>query len=305
MPASIIQLTNSYLKAKIAPSIGGAITELMTASGKEVLRAMSPTKQKRKDVLGAALFVELPYTQTIQGGQFTYWGILRKVPANHINVKDPIFGDGWKAKWGVVQQSDTQVTLAFEHMQKTQGFPFEYKALITYTLQDSALIVRAQVVNLGRLPMPCGLGIHPFFNKSPGVRVGFKTKTVWTHNDDPITQPYKTPEDWSFDDLKPLPDVATNTCFAGFGQEAFISYPYIDIKMQAESIFNHLALHIPPHTHAFSLVPMSMTNNAFNKAAMGIIGTGIRSLGANETLAGSIKLMISEKNTGQAQKNRL
>ena len=169
MPPKDITLTNRFLTVKIAPYLGGAVTELVTASGKEVLRTMSPTKQKRKDVLGASLFVELPYTQSIHGGQFTYWGVLRKVPANNINSKDPIFGDGWKAIWSVVERSDTELTLAFDHTQKTKGLPFAYKALITYSLQDNALAVKAQVVNLGMLPMPCGLGIHPFFIKSPNV----------------------------------------------------------------------------------------------------------------------------------------
>ena len=225
MSSSDITLKNSFLKAKIAPSIGGAITELTTSSGKEVLRTMSPTKQKRKDILGASLFVELPYTQSIHGGQFTYWGVLRKVPSNHVNSKDPLFGDGWKAVWTVVQRSENEVTLSFEHLQKTKGFPFTYKALITYSLQDNALIVKAQVTNLGMLPMPCGLGIHPFFTKAPGTLLSFKTKNVWSHNDDPITQPYKTPNSWSFEPPKPLPDIQTNNCFGGFGQEARIQYP--------------------------------------------------------------------------------
>ena len=307
MSSQNIKLANRFLKMTIAPSLGGAITQLTTASGKEVLHTMSPTKQKRKDVLGSSLFVELPYTQSIQGGQFTYWGVLRKVPANHPNTTDPIFGDGWKARWQVVESAENKVTLSFEHLQKTKGLPFTYKALLTYTLQDNVLVIDISVANLGTLPMPCGLGVHPFFVKSPHVKLNFKTKNVWSHNDDPITQPYKTPSSWTFEQMKALPNTPSHTCFGGFGQEASIEYPSsgIEIQMQADMIFNHVALHVPEHSHTFSLVPMTMTNNAFNKAAMGIIGTGIRSLGQNESLSGSIKLIIHEKNTGQAVKNRL
>lgn len=302
-----IKLANRFLQMTIAPQLGGAITRLTTASGKEVLHTMSPTKQKRKDILGSSLFVELPYTQTIQGGQFTYWGVLRKVPANHPSTKDPIFGDGWKARWTVVESSDNKVTLAFNHPQKTKGLPFTYQAQITYSLQDNILTIEAQVTNLGMLPMPCGLGIHPFFVKSPNVRMAFKSKHVWTHNADPITQPYKTPAIWCFEQAKALPESPTHICFGGFGQEACVSYPTLglDVRVQTDPIFNHVALHVPEHSHTFSLVPMTMTNNAFNKAAMGIIGTGIRSLGQNETLSGQIKFIVNEKSTGQAVKNRL
>ena len=62
--------------------------------------------------------------------------------------------------------------------------------------------------------------------------------------------------------------------------------------MTADEKFGHIVLYTPYHKNFFCLEPTTMANNAFNLASEGIIGTGIQSIGPNETLTGEMSFKV-------------
>ena len=292
-----IILSNNTLSVGILPELGASLSFLRYRQDGQEVDILRPTdlSKSKLNANNTAMFPMLPYCGRIRGGSFTYWGILRKVPKNQTGFQDPIHGDGWKSTWQVEDRTSTAVTLAMTHDKKSGGFPFSYTAKIVYELKGTTLSIALSVHNPAPLPMPCGLGIHPFFVRKKDVALDFKTGVVWSNEADPIfDEPYPTPTAWRFDGGKPLNDAVFDTCFGGFDGRGRILYPDkgISIDMTTSDMFRHIVLFAPKGKDFFALEPCSNASNAFNLAADGVIGTGIHSIGPNQDMTGQISLTI-------------
>ena len=297
MTEQVVHLENEFIEVGILPKCGASLVYFRTKGQKlfDIMRPASQTAISKKDALGMSMFPMIPYAFRIKGGEFTYWGIKRLVPVNHSGFTDPIHGDGWRSKWDIVAQDKTSVTLELAHDKETdKGYPFSYKASITYALKNKTLDVELNLTNNALMPMPCGMGLHPYFNKTPNVTLTFNSKNVWYHEKDPIDRPYRTPEEWSFKAPKELGDAVFDTCFGGFENTAHIQWPKfgMGVKIDCDESFSHIALYAPQKKNFFCLEPSSMTCNAFNLAAKGVIGSGIQSIGKDETLSGHISFTV-------------
>lgn len=289
-----IILSNAHLQIGIVPDLGASVS-FLKYDGKDILRPMD-TKNEALDSNSAAMFLMLPFCGRIRGGNFVYWGITRKMKKNQSGIADPIHGDGWKSVWTVVSKTQTSATLKMTH-DKEEGFPFSYGAEVTYTLKDSSVVVDMNITNLTLLPMPCGMGVHPFFVKTKDMELTFPSRVVWAHESDPIfDRPYATPADWQFKESKPLKNMVFDTCFGGFDGHAKITYPEggYCIQMDAQGPFGHVVLYSPKGKNFVCLEPCTNASNAFNLAANGVIGTGIQSIGKDQTLTGSVEIKITK-----------
>lgn len=292
-----ITLSNDKIQMGILPEIGGSVSFFKYTQGSNIRDIMRPFEKTAKgfDSNNASMFVMLPFCGRIRGGSFVYWGITRKMSKNQAGIVDPIHGDGWKSVWDIVSQSSTKLHLKMTHDKSKGGFPFSYDGEIIYELIDNQLAVTLSVKNLNPLPMPCGLGIHPFFVKTKEVELDFPTKMVWSNESDPIfDKPYETPATWQFDGGKALKNAIFDTCFDGFEGKASISYPDLGISVgiEADDQFRHIVLYAPRGKGFFCLEPTTNASNAFNLAANGVIGTGMKSIGPDQTMTGKVILTI-------------
>lgn len=290
-------LFNDKIKMGIYPELGGAISFFQYKQKEKMIDIMRPYEKtiKGDDANNASMFVMMPFCSRIRGGSFVYWGITRKMQKNHLGISDPIHGDGWKSSWDIVEHTDTKIEMQLTHDKEKGGFPFSYQGTIIYELQGDKLKVKMSVKNTNTLPMPCGLGIHPFFRKTKETELDFTTNVVWSNEADPIfDKPYTTPETWQFEGGRPLKNAVFDTCFGGFDGKASILYPElgISVAIEADEIFGHVILYSPRGKNFFCLEPVSNATNAFNLAANGSVGTGMKSIGPNQTMSGEISLTI-------------
>ncbi len=289
-----IVLSNDFFEMGVLPELGASLS-FFRFKGKDILRPMDLSK--KIDSNESAMFLMIPFAGRIRGGSFVYWGITRRMPKNQMGIHDPIHGDAWKSVWQVKEQKANQIVLTMTHTKEDGGFPFPYEAIVTYTLTNDGLRVDMDVHNTSVLPMPCGLGIHPFFVKTKDVELQFNTKTVWANESDPILdKPYTTPQSWSFSELKPLGKMDFDTCFGGFDGYARINYPSdgYHIQLSADGGFGHVVLYAPKGKGFFCLEPTTNASNAFNLAAAGVIGTGIKSIGPGQNITAQIELTVKE-----------
>ncbi len=293
-----IILDNGFFKLGILPDCGGSLSFLKVLKDGvwiDVLRPMERPIAGKADANNASMFVMLPYCGRIKGGTFTYWGITRKVPKNHGNLTDPIHGDAWKSRFEVVRQNPREVVLKLCHGKDGGGYPFSYDAEVSYSQDGHRLMIGLKLKNTSSLPMPCGMGIHPFFVKTKDVELDFKTQTVWSNWSDPIhDQPYVTPEAWNFSGGRPLKNGVFDTCFGGFDSPAKVVYPEwgVCVEMASGNSFKHVVLYAPKGKDFFCLEPTTNASNAFNLAASGMIGTGILSIGPGQEISEKITLDI-------------
>ena len=138
------------------------------------------------------------------------------------------------------------------------------------------------------------MGISPCFMQKSAAKLYFNTTHIWHHENTPIfDRPYETPKEWNFSDGKTITE-NFDTAFGGWDGQAVVKYTNgLQIHIQAPNIFHHIALNT--HTSAddsFYLAPISNTPDAFNLAALGVINTGIQSIGPDQTLTQTLTLSV-------------
>lgn len=290
-----IILSNDVIRVGILPDVGGSLSFFKYLKNGEEFDILRPAEKGVADPNGSAMFLMAPYCGRIRGGNFVYWGITRKVPKNQVGIQDPIHGDAWKAVFDVVSCSKDQAVLKMCHGKNDAGYPFSYEMTVTYTLTGHKLNVSMEIKNTTPLPMPCGLGVHPYFNKEKDVELDFTTKMVWSNWSDPIfDKPYATPESWQFSGGQALKNAVFDTCFGGFDGTAKVIYPDagVYVTMTAGSAFGHVVLYAPKGKGFFCLEPCTNAQNAFNLAAGGMVGTGIQSIGPNQVFTGDVSFEV-------------
>ncbi len=291
-------LSSNDFFAAVDPGIGGSLL-YWRQKNDDLLRSASPEAIERKAADETAMFPLVPYSNRIRGGYFIYWGIKRRVPKNHPVVADPLHGEGWQTEWNVMEHAKDNAKLFFRHNGKN-GFPFAYEAQQDFTLQDNSLIVSLTLTNKGGIPMPCGLGWHPFFPKDDDTKVFFKTKNVWAHESAPPRErPIKTPAEWQFDKGLKISELELDTCFGGFDGKVEMIWPQRNrkINMTAYNDFGHVVVWSPAGESFFCVEPVTNATDAFNLASRGITGTGIKTLDPDESLTETMTLTVSGLNT--------
>lgn len=286
----MIILKNKNLEIQINSDLGAAL-HYFRFNGKDVLR---PALDNVNSPIQQSLFLMLPYCSYIKDGHFNYFGISRHVPQTAPEFPFPIHGDAWLKKWTVEKQTDTSATLSYIH-KKENGFPFNYTAKVCYELEQNQLKITLTIYNPSDLPMPCGMGVHPYFLYPQNAKLSFPSSHIWYHKNDPIfDRPYPTPSQWNFEKGAVISE-DFDTAFGGWNGIATISYPYQNLKIDisAQDIFHHLILYAPKNVNYFCLEPVSNTPDAFNLAAYGVIGTGIQSVGAKQSLSKTITFACS------------
>ena len=90
-----------------------------------------------------------------------------------------------------------------------------------------------------------------------------------------------------------LGEEARDYSFDGWEGYALIHWPGRpeDLEIGADATLTHLILHRPPGLPYFCLEPVSHVTNAFNLAAAGYQGTGMRRLASGETLRAVCRFM--------------
>ncbi|MBO7483909.1 MAG: aldose 1-epimerase [Alphaproteobacteria bacterium] len=286
----MIEIKNDVLSLGVLPETGGSLS-YFKYMGTDILRPSNPSETESNQT---ALFPMLPYASFIQEGHFPYLGITRHIDRNCSFSRFPLHGDVWRSKLQITSQTENSVILSYTH-DKKEGFPFSYKAEIEYKLNGNRFQTVLTLKNEVALPMPYGMGIHPFFIKDADTKIQFDANKVWFRGDDPILgHPYTVPNNLNFKNEQVVSGNGTNVSFGSWDGKARISYPNknIAIEIQTSNAFRHLILYAPKGKDFFCLEPVTNTPDAFNLASLGIVGTGIQSLGPKQSISEKIEFIL-------------
>ncbi|HET7316815.1 MAG TPA: aldose 1-epimerase [Sphingomicrobium sp.] len=175
-------LSTDMLELELSPSIGGAISNFIwTGEGSHtpILRESHTPLQK---VLDASAFPLVPFVNRIRGGCFTFRGRQVRLAPNMAGDPSPLHGQGWTNPWRVESHSGSEAVLVFEHA--AGEWPWSYEARQHFRLAANALEFTLTCRNTSDEPMPCGLGLHPYFPCSERTRIQTQVRDVWTVDDD-------------------------------------------------------------------------------------------------------------------------
>ena len=202
--------------ARIAPERGGGVAELRLG-GRPVLSAGAGRPERSPFALGMNLL--LPFSNRISR-PFPYEGRSHQVEPNLDGEPFPIHGDAFQRAWTVAERGPRSVTL---HLPDGRIGPYRYEARVSYRLSETALVTVLSVTSRAGMPLPHGLGFHPWFPRNPGTRLRFRAGGHWPQDGRHLPStvaPSPLPARWRFEEPAPPPEDWINAAFADWTSEA-------------------------------------------------------------------------------------
>ena len=173
-----IVLAAGALEAHVLPAAGGSIARLdrvETGARRPLLRG---TDDDRARALDCGCFPLVPFCNRIRGDAFNFAGRTIRLTPNMAPDPSPIHGQGWQGEWQVVADSPAAVELRFDH--DPGEWPWAYQARQVIALDPAGLSIELACTNLSDEPMPCGLGLHPYYPCDSTTRLDTRVTGAWT-----------------------------------------------------------------------------------------------------------------------------
>jgi aldose 1-epimerase len=302
LDGTIYVLTGPGCRAEVWPACGfNCFRWQQTHAGREleVLYAdpqlFAGSKSTRSGV--PILF---PFPNRIRAGRFQWAGKDYQLPLNDPSGKNAIHGFPCRHPWRVVGQGAdaTSAWVTGEFVGSTDApearalWPADYRLRVTYRLLDQALRIEAEVTNPDQVPLPFGLGYHPYFRVPllPGDDVQHywvesAAREFWQLTEDGVPTSERRPvagqrdltrgkrfTELNLDDLftdleTPAPGHAGELCWRAGLRQAPAN---LEVQLLTSPTFRELVLYTPPHRAAIALEPYTCASDAINLQQRGI-----------------------------------
>lgn len=292
-PADALLLQSGQLSLEIWPGVGGSVAAFSWhREGRriELMRRATPRGLPERDGRELASFPLFPFSNRVKDGRFSFAGrtveLVQNTPPDH-----PIHGHAWQRPSTLVAQSQSTAALACYY--PGADWPWSYSALQRFSLSPEALTVELEVRNHSDSDMPCGFGMHPYYDRTEGVRLTAFAPVRWVGKQYLLPEwSEPVPEAWDFSrarELSPLAEM--DGCFGQFGGKAGLEWPEkgVGLDIEADPIFGVMILYVPKGQDFFCLETVSNVNDAFNLEARGVAGNGTIVLAPGASARGTIR----------------
>lgn len=283
------------MRAIVRPEKGGRIAAAWREDPKgrrtHLLQPMPPGEFEPTAWPKGGCYPLVPWSNRVRDGRFSAGG--RTIDLGYpASLPHGLHGFGQRRAWSVTQSATSDLTMSLHHDASPQ-WPWHFLATQRVRLDGAGLTLEISVTNTGAGAMPAGLGVHPYFACEPGDRLRFTAHVLWESDAllcgtaaHPLAGAESRREVVLGDDL--------TTYFAGFdGVAALTRRDGSRIVVQTGAPFEHLVVHVPAGAPYACIEPVSHVADAFNLAASGVEGTGLRHLNPGETLAGIVRMGLA------------
>ena len=271
---TITWLHHAGQRLGLVPSLGGSVAAWQLERPQGLLDLWRPWDGETPDLYKLASFAMVPWSNRISAGGFTHDGKFHPMRPNRAGEPYPIHGDGWLQPWQLSQPAADTMVMTLES-RRFDDNPYEYEAVQTFRLVDGGLDQQLQVRHLGRDPLPYGLGVHPWFPRTPNTRITAPVQGVWLCGDDPLPTAHTPdfPDGWNLNEGVRAHGPLIDNGFTGWGGTARISWPELGLKLSATmpdferdgGADRHFCLiYRPPQGPAFCFEPITQPIDAFH-----------------------------------------
>ncbi len=283
------------LELELAPAVGGVIARFDHVDGGHRTPVLRPSPQPLRSVLDAASFPLVPFVNRIRDGRFQFRGREVRLAPNMAGDPSPLHGQGWLAPWRVEGSATSEAELLFDH--QPGEWPWAYQSRQHFLLGDNALETRISCRNTGDEPMPCGLGIHPYFNCGPTTRIRTDVEHVWTV-DEQVLPVERIAATGRYDIAdSPVCGRGLDNGFDGWGGSAQFSDPAWPFAITlASKDVRFFQLYSPFEGAIFVAEPVSHANDALSAPEDEWGAFGIRILEPGETMELAARIEVAPKN---------
>jgi aldose 1-epimerase len=296
MPSTddVVTLRAGALELVLVPAGGGSIARFgLVRDGADYLPIMRPAPTPPGgDPLLYGSFPLVPFSNRIRDGLLVVGDKTFGLPANFVQSRHTIHGDGWQQPWTVTAASATAATLRYATDGTRTWWPFAYASEQHFELTANTLVHRIDLVNTDRRSFPAGIGHHPYFLRA-GARLTATMPTIWYSEDEIPVRQAPIPPDL---DCRTGETVPLDNCFAGWDGKAVIDWPEqgLSVTLTADPIFGHTVVYVPPGQDYFCFEPVSNLTDGMRLRREGMGGTGIVDLAPGERLTGTVTYRVSQ-----------
>jgi aldose 1-epimerase len=286
-PFDAVTLRSGPFTVIAAPALGGGLAGFASEQEQgrvDWLRPSDPELLERQGPEGLALFPLVPYSNRIRGDVFRF---------GQRTVRQPkaLHGHGWKHPWTIVEQGPDRLTIAYRHT--PDDWPWPYLARQDYLLHAGGLDIAIAIENESDEPMPCGLGVHPYFPRTPKARITASVSAMWRNDAGLLPVALEPPPRGADPNAGVTPaETPLDNVFTGWPGRAKIVWPETRraLDLTAAAPFSFLVLFSPPGESYFCAEPASNCTDAFNLAAAGRADTGMLVLEPGARAEGRLRL---------------
>jgi aldose 1-epimerase len=259
--------------------------------------------------------VLFPFPNRIRDGRYTWDGRTYQLPLDDPAKKNAIHGFACHHPWRIAAHgadaASAWITGVFRCSQDAPDsralWPADHEIQLTYRLSKGSLHLEAEVYNPDRVPLPFGLGYHPYFRipftataTTDDCLLAVPARSVWKLEES-LPTGERVPVDASCDLNRPrrFGDVSVDTVLTDLPtasgelpERAVIEgAPGATLRVFAGMEFRDLVVFTPPHRQAFCVEPYTCTTDAINLQTRGI-ETGWRVLPPGERWRAVVELRI-------------
>jgi aldose 1-epimerase len=275
---SIISLENSDTSTAAIISLeqGGRLQEL-TLLGENIIKEI-PDFNYKDSYASAVLF---PFASRIENGKYTFKNTKFQLDCNEKGL-NALHGLVYNKKFEIVHTiesiNDASVTIAYQELEESLGFPFKYNIQLTYTLTNDELSLSVTIKNTDINPFPFTLGWHPYFftDDLQNSSLSFKSDQKIKFDENLITQKVideKTEKEFKIE-KKQLDD-----CFILNSNTIGFKTPNYQLEISTNQIKNYVQLYTPENLPLIAIEPMTGVSNSFNN------GIGLQVLQPNTSFS--------------------
>ncbi|ANL25796.1 MULTISPECIES: aldose 1-epimerase [Rhizobium] len=259
-----VSIQSSALRADIVPSRGAGLARF-AFNGQDLFQPVP--RPGRAPPVDLCSMVLVPWSNRISGGGFTFDGAFYPLFPNRPPDPLPIHGNGFQSEWIVSRAQSDLVELK---LASSGPGPFAYEATMTYAVYDYELVMALSVISRSQIPLPYGLGFHPFLRRTAEMLLTAPAKGVWLHNDSNLPEKLLPPNevpDWDFSRQRQLPHRKINNGFVGWNGCADVVWPEFGLGLAisaSPTLSNYIAFSPSADAPFFCFEPVSHAIDAHN-----------------------------------------
>lgn len=280
-----IELNNSIWNLSLLPAWGGRIASL-SAEGLALLLPIAGDAFNPLDWPRAGAYPLMPYSNRIRHGRLRFGGAEHALPAHPAALPHTLHGVAHTQPWQVLQAEATQALIRCDY--RGEHWPWAFRAEQAFTLDGERLLVTLRLSNQGDTPMPAGLGLHPYFQRHPGMLAEYQVGREWLIDDEYLaTGGYH-------DELKTVRLAADEPAAIAHYQSRWdgrLRLSYASGELQLRSALRHFVAFAPQGSASLCLEPVSHLADAFNSSPGDWDETGTQELAPGQCLETTLEFI--------------
>jgi len=279
-------IRNNCFEAAFQPLAGGRMLYLRHTNHGDLLIPLRDASFDPEQWPKAGAFPLFPFHNRLRNAAFRYDGRLIELRPNAANGTDTMHGPAHRRPWKTTKKSANALEMALGY-HADEEWPFDFTAIQHFELREDHLSINLHLTNTDNIPMPCGIGWHPYFIPARDAELLTDAENCWN----PLGSTGFPERRALGDDARNGPIQIDSTAhYSDWTQTSAWIGNGTKITLIGGSRLSHLV--VLRKAEYLCLEPASHVAGAFTTLPEPPPETGLCLLAPGETLSGTLKLWV-------------